>query len=97
MKPKNVLLLGLTGVVLDDARDHLDMPDLRPFTGTGTGDARSAFTQARTDHVIMGAGRRGGPGAHRLRRGARASQRDAPKPREGAFTAARSAGGVVSV
>jgi hypothetical protein len=56
MNTKNVLLLGLTGVVIDDARDHLDMPDLRLFTGTGIDDVRSAFAQARIDHVIMGAG-----------------------------------------
>lgn len=56
MNTKNVLLLGLTGVVIDDAREHLDMPDLRLFTGTGIDDVRSAFAQARIDHVIMGAG-----------------------------------------
>jgi len=32
------------------------MPDLRLFTGTGIDDVRSAFAQARIDHVIMGAG-----------------------------------------
>lgn len=56
MTVKNVLLLGLTSAVIDDARDHLDMPDLRLFTGTGIDDVRSAFAQARIDHVIMGAG-----------------------------------------
>lgn len=56
MKPKNVLLLGLTSAVIDDAQEHLDMPDLRLLTGTGIDDARSAFAQARIDHVIMGAG-----------------------------------------
>jgi hypothetical protein len=51
-----VLLLGLTGAVIDDAREHLNLPDLRLFTGTGINDVRSAFAQARIDHVIMGAG-----------------------------------------
>ena len=32
------------------------MPDLHLFTGTGIDDVRSAFAQARIDHVIMGAG-----------------------------------------
>jgi len=41
--------------------------------------------------------RRSGAGADRLRHGGRASQRDAPRPCESAFTAARSAGGVVGV
>ena len=56
MTATNVLLLGLTGAVIDDARAHLDMPDLHLFTGTGIDDVRSAFAQARIDHVIMGAG-----------------------------------------
>jgi hypothetical protein len=56
MNTKNVLLVGLTSIVIDDARDHLDMPDLRLFTGNGIDDVRSAFAQARIDHVIMGAG-----------------------------------------
>jgi len=56
MSTTNVLLVGLTDVVVGDAQAHLDMPDLRLFTGTGIGDVRSAFAQARIDHVIMGAG-----------------------------------------
>ena len=56
MNAKNVLLVGLTGVVIDDAREHLDLPDLHLFTGTGVDDVRSALAQARIDHVIMGAG-----------------------------------------
>jgi hypothetical protein len=56
MTAKNVLLVGLTAVVIDDARAHLDMSDLRLLTGTGIDDVRSAFAQTRIDHVIMGAG-----------------------------------------
>ncbi len=56
MNAKNVLLLGLTPAVIDDAREHLNMPDLHLFTGNGIDDVRSAFARARIDHVIMGAG-----------------------------------------
>jgi len=56
MGAKNVLLLGLTGVVIDEAQQQLDMPHLRLFGGTGVDDVRSAFTQTGIDHVIMGAG-----------------------------------------
>jgi hypothetical protein len=56
MTTTNVLLLGLTGAVIDNARAHLDLPDPHLFTGTGIDDVRSAFAQARIDHVIMGAG-----------------------------------------
>ena len=55
MSTKNVLLLGLTGIVIDDARKRQDLPDLHLFTRTGIDDVRSAFAQARIDHVIMGA------------------------------------------
>ena len=53
---KNVLLLGLTGVIVDDVRHQLDMPDVRLFGGTGIDDVRSAFAHADVDHVVMGAG-----------------------------------------
>ncbi len=56
MTSKNVLLLGRTGVVIEEARQQLDMPRLQLFGGTGLDDARSAFAQASIDHVIMGAG-----------------------------------------
>ncbi len=56
MATKNVLLLGLTGVVIEEAQQQLDMPHLQLFGGTGVDDVRSTFTQTGIDHVIMGAG-----------------------------------------
>lgn len=53
---RNVLLLGRTGVVVDDVKDQLDMADVELFGGTGIEDVRSAFSQAEIDHVILGAG-----------------------------------------
>jgi len=52
---KNVLLLGLKGAVVEDARQHLSMPDIQLFGGTGIDDVRSTFVQVHIDHVIMGA------------------------------------------
>lgn len=52
-----VLLLGRTEIVVEDAERHLGMPDVRLLGGTGLDDVRRAFsTEARIDHVIMGAG-----------------------------------------
>lgn len=56
MTTKNVLLLGRTGVDIDNVQQQLRMPDLQLFGGTGLDDARSALAQASIDHVIMGAG-----------------------------------------
>lgn len=56
MGAKNVLLLGRTGVVIDEAQQQLDMPHLQLFGGTGVDDVRSAFAQTGIDHVIIGAG-----------------------------------------
>ncbi len=56
MATKNVLLLGRTGVVIKEAQQQLDMPDLQLFDGTGIDDVRAAFAETSIDHVIMGAG-----------------------------------------
>ncbi len=56
MATKNVLLLGRTGVVIKEAHQQLDMPDLHLFDGTGIDDVRAAFAETSIDHVIMGAG-----------------------------------------
>ena len=53
---RNVLLIGRTGVVIDDVQQQLRMPDIRFFGGTGVDDVRAAFAQAAIDHAIMGAG-----------------------------------------
>jgi hypothetical protein len=53
---RNVLLLGRLGVVVEDARQQLRMPDVRLFVATGLDEVRSAFADADIDHVIMGAG-----------------------------------------
>lgn len=56
MATKSVLLLGRTGVVLKEAHQQLDMPDLHLFEGTGIDDVRATFAETSIDHVIMGAG-----------------------------------------
>lgn len=56
MTTKNVLLLGRTGVDIDNVHQQLGMPDLQLFGGTGLDDARSALAQASIDHVIMDSG-----------------------------------------
>jgi hypothetical protein len=53
---KNILLLGRTGVVIDDVQHQLDSADIQLFGGTGIEDVRSALARADIDHVIMGAG-----------------------------------------
>lgn len=53
---KNILLLGRTEIVIDNAQQQLRMPDIQLFDGTGIEDVRSVFAQANIDHVFMGAG-----------------------------------------
>jgi hypothetical protein len=53
---RSVLLLGRLGVVVEDTRQQLGMPDVELFVATGLDEVRSAFAQADIDHVIMGAG-----------------------------------------
>ena len=53
---KHILLLGRTGVVVEDVQQQLDTADLQLFAGTGIEDVRSAFARTHIDHVIMGAG-----------------------------------------
>jgi hypothetical protein len=54
--PAHVLLLGRTGVVLDDVRDATDTTGLTLYAGSTLEDARAALAKAPTDTVIMGAG-----------------------------------------
>ncbi len=55
--PLTVLLLGRTGMVVDDVRHQLDRgSDVHLIVGTGIDDVRAAFAEADIDHVIMGAG-----------------------------------------
>jgi hypothetical protein len=56
MKKMSVLLLGLKGVVVEDARAHLQMPDVDVYGGTGLDDLRATFARTKIDHVIMGGG-----------------------------------------
>jgi hypothetical protein len=53
---RNVLLLGRKGIVVDDVKNELQMPDVQVFGGTGIEDVRAVFARTRIDHVIMGAG-----------------------------------------
>ena len=53
---KNVLLLGRTGIVLDDVKEQLDVSDVELFAGTSLDDVREAFEANQIDTVVMGAG-----------------------------------------
>jgi hypothetical protein len=53
---KTVLLLGRTGVVVDDVQRQPDLADIQLLGGAGLDDVRTAFAGANVDHVIMGAG-----------------------------------------
>jgi hypothetical protein len=53
---KNVLLLGRTGIVLDDVEEQLEVSDLELFAGTSLSDVREVFKANQIDTVIMGAG-----------------------------------------
>lgn len=51
-----VVLLGLKLTVVDEVRDHLDMPEVELFPGAGLDDLRAVLAAHEIDHVIMGAG-----------------------------------------
>ena len=51
-----VLLLGRLGVVVEDAEQALQLPDVEVRTATGLDEVRSALAEGPIDHVIMGAG-----------------------------------------
>lgn len=52
----NVLLLGRTGIVLDDVEAGLDTRDVSLFAGTSLDDVVTAMSDQPIHHVIMGAG-----------------------------------------
>lgn len=52
----NVLLLGRTGIVLDDVKEHLDVKNINLFAGTTLDDVKALFEQENIGIVIMGAG-----------------------------------------
>ena len=55
--PKTILLLGRKGIVVEDAKSKIDMPELIILGGTCLEDVRKAFANnARIDHVFSGAG-----------------------------------------
>jgi hypothetical protein len=53
---RNVLLLGLKDVVVEDAMAQLQLSDIRLFAGGGLEDVQRAFATAPIDTVIIGAG-----------------------------------------
>ena len=57
---KNVLLVGLKAIILDQVQKNLDVKDVRLFTGSSVEDVRAAFDREPInmpiDIVIMGAG-----------------------------------------
>ena len=56
MKRLNVLLLGLRGIVVEEARAQVQMPDVELYGGGSIEDMRAVFAQTQIDHVIMGGG-----------------------------------------
>ena len=54
---KKILLLGRKGIVVEDAKSKLDMPEVEILGGTNIDDVRNAFSDdTQIDHVFMGAG-----------------------------------------
>jgi len=51
-----VLLLGLRGVVVEEARAHIDLADVEIFGGGSLDDMRAIFATTPVDHVILGGG-----------------------------------------
>ena len=54
--PKRLLLIGRTGVVLENARKYIEDPDMELYSATDIDGVRSVFAQSNIDHVFMGAG-----------------------------------------
>lgn len=54
--PKNILLLGRKGVVVDDAKAQIDDPNVKIYGGTCLEDVQAVFAESQIDHVFMGAG-----------------------------------------
>ncbi len=52
----NVLLLGRTGIVLDNVESALDVTNVNLFAGTSLDDVATVMAANPIDHVIMGAG-----------------------------------------
>ena len=51
-----VLLVGLTGSVVEAARQQVEVPDVEGLGATGINDVREVFGRMKVDHVVMGAG-----------------------------------------
>jgi hypothetical protein len=43
---KNILLVGLKAIILDQVQKNLDVKDVRLFTGSSVEDVRAAFDRA---------------------------------------------------
>lgn len=56
MERKTALLLGRTGIVLDNVRNGISVDNVDFLAGTSLEDVRKAFAENRIDLVIMGAG-----------------------------------------
>ncbi|MGH3448025.1 MAG: hypothetical protein ACRDQA_22485 [Nocardioidaceae bacterium] len=54
--PSNVLVLGRTGVVLNDVRSATDTTGLTLHAGSTLDDVKTVMANAAIDTVIMGAG-----------------------------------------
>ena len=53
---RNVLLVGLKPILVEDVKNKLQLPNVRLFAGSSLEDVRATFAQTKLDAVIMGAG-----------------------------------------
>lgn len=56
MTRRHVLLLGKDGIVVEEARAAIQLPDVELYGGGSIEDMRATFARASIDHVIMGGG-----------------------------------------
>ena len=54
--PTNVLLLGRTGIALDDVRNATDTTGMTLYAGRTLDDVKTVMADAPIDTVVMGAG-----------------------------------------
>jgi hypothetical protein len=52
----SVLLVGKLGIVVDDVKSQIQLPDIQLSAATNLAEVRSAFQKAEIQHVIIGAG-----------------------------------------
>ena len=53
---KKVLLLGRTGIIVDEATAQINDATFEIYAGTCLNDVKAVFSKTQIDHVFMGAG-----------------------------------------